>query len=166
MTHLKMQLSERENKLVKQILNEAYQEGGRELEFVTRKFIMTVYWYHMACIFEDAGGTVYHTLNRMLHRPVSSIKQNISVELFGYDIYSLKDSGIIFEDMMNDILNDNMSVYKGIKIKHIFDTRQSSLKPFMDSLRQVIDCGEYNKRRMKEIGLLYNKPALDEELPF
>ena len=164
MTHLKMdKLSEREKKMVKQLLKQAYDEGGRKLEFVMRKLILTIYWAHFSTLWSDYG-TVYNTLSKLLNRPGNTLKEKIFRELYDWFYDELDENITTIEE--NPILQDPGYIYKGISITHIRNTNINSLKPFMDALRELIDVGKGNREICKKLGLNYPPPTVDCELPF
>ena len=164
MTHLNMdKLSGREKKMVKQLLKQAYDEGGRKLEFVMRKLILTIYWAHFSTIWTDDWGTVYHTLCEILSRQGNTLKEKITRELYSWVFDTMGQDYRIDGDT---ILQDPGYVYKGISITHITNTDIKSLKPFMDALRNLIDTGKVNRETFKKLGISYAQPAVDCELPF
>ena len=140
-----MKLSDREKKLIKELMMRAKKEGGTTLQFLVKKFIIATYWHHKTALFKDYSGTVGATILRTFP---NNNKYTIQ-EALRREICSIPP-------WMSDL-------YNGISTRVMLDTNIRSMKTFMADLIHSIHEREANVKLAKMVGL-YEDPA--EDLPF
>ncbi len=133
-SHYKMtQLSDREKTLITEMLHTAYSEGGQPLRMVAKKFIMTVYWAHMAnWVYYDYFGTVAATLLRVKPKLREKLEDKITQEVFGILSFGYPtDDGFFY--------NRHPIIYRGIGANAILSKNPISMKTFETELRCMIE---------------------------
>lgn len=124
--HLPMPLlSERERKLVRDFLHEAYLEGGRGLWLVAKKYVIVSYWYHfLTYAGRGSENTVWNMINKV---------KNMN---YGYVDRAIRN-GIIFVvasilpwEQVDDDDPLWQGYYRGFKRKTIMDEKLISMKQF------------------------------------
>lgn len=121
------ELSDREKKLITDILHIAYQEGGQPLRMIAKKFIMTVYWSHMThWLLFSAEFTVYTILSRIKpdKRLEQTLEKNIQYAMLG----NLKYPPLYIPT----------STYRGIQISTILSKELKSMELFEKELSKAI----------------------------
>ena len=147
-----MKLSDREKKLIKELMMRAKKEGGTKLQFLVKKFIIATYWHHKTALFKDYSGTVGATIFRVFP---NNNKYTVQ-EALRREIYSIPD-------WLSDLYDDRPDLYNGISTNVMLDTNIRSMKTFMADLIHSIHERETNVKLAKMVGL-YEDPA--EDLPF
>ena len=118
-------LSERERKLVRDFLHEAYLEGGRGLWLVAKKYVIVSYWYHfLTYAGRGSENTVWNMINKV---------KNMN---YGYVDRAIRN-GIIFVvasilpwEQVDDDDPLWQGYYRGFKRKTIMDEKLISMKQF------------------------------------
>lgn len=150
------ELSEREIKLIKTFLHDAYAEGGRGLWLVAKKYVMTSYWFHML---RYEGRAKEYTMWNVIRR------------LYGYNGYK---PGHIYDNIKCEVAaciypweqvdDDNQlwdGNYRGFKIKTILDKNILSMKQFYLELNELIQRGKEEIDLFNIMNVNIPLPAID-----
>lgn len=137
LSHYRMtELSDREKKLITEMLHTALSEGGQPLRMVAKKFIMTVYWSHMTnWVYYDYFGTVAATLLRVKPKPGEKLENRITQEVYGLLSlrYTMDERDFFFGEREFPI------IYRGIGASAILSKDPLSMKTFETELRCMIE---------------------------
>lgn len=157
------ELSDREKKLITEMLHTALSEGGQPLRMVAKKFIMTVYWSHMTnWVYYDYFGTVAATLLRVKPKQGEKLENRITAEVYNLLLtgYTMDERDFFFGEREFPI------IYRGIGASAILSKDPLSMKTFETELRCMIEKNkETNDSWMKILG--DSMPSLPTpDLPF
>ena len=151
------ELSEREKKLISQLLNDAMKEGGTPLRLVLKKFIMVIYWTHMTLwSYFDAFDTVYSTLSRMFPPQTGeTIEDSIKREVYGISPW----------ENVGDNPEYYNPIYRKLSASVILSKDLNSMRPFEMELKNAIEDNQESTKAFLDSSLaansLHTTPAID-----
>ena len=151
------ELSDREKKLIAQLIHDAVKEGGTPMRLVVKKFIMVTYWTHMTLwSYFDAFDTVYNTLSRILPPETGeTIEDAIKREVYGISPW----------EKLGDNPEYYNPIYRKITSNLILSKDQDSMRPFEMELKKAIEDNQESTKAFLDSSLgansRYITPAID-----
>ena len=150
------ELSDREKKLIKVFLHDAYVEGGRGLWLVAKKYVMVSYWFHMLT-HEGRGAnyTVWNMINKVRIDRGEDVSKCIEEGL-------LQEVAAIFPwEQVDD--NDPLweGHYRYFKIRTLLDKNPASMKQFYLEFNKFIQEAYEEIQFLKRLNLDVQTPAID-----
>lgn len=149
-------LSERERKLVRDFLHEAYLEGGRGLWLVSKKYVIVSYWYHFLTY---AGRGSENTVWNMI--------QMVKNMNYGYVDRAIRNgitfvvAGILPWEQVDD--DDPLweGHYRNFKIKTLLDKNPASMKQFHKEFVHLFQSALEERALLKIMNVNIPLPSID-----